>query len=87
MALIFAEALRPTRGTIRIVGVRWLLWIVAALPGIAAARATLDGAVANRPYFADAPDPLPLPELLGLLGELNAAVGALLVGLCALYDS
>ena len=80
MALIFLEATKPTRGTIRFVGLRWLLWIVAALPGIAAARGVLGDTVANRPYFAAAPDPLPLPKLLALLGELNAAVAALAAG-------
>ena len=76
MALIFFEALKPTRGTIRIVGLRWVLWIVSALPGVLAARATLESSVTNRPYFTDAADPLPLSHFGAALGELGAAVPA-----------
>ena len=74
------EALRPVRGSVRLIATRWVLAILAALPGIFAARAALDDSAGRQPWFADAPDPLPLPQMLEILGQLGPAVPVLMAG-------
>lgn len=74
------EALRPVRGSLRLIATRWVLAILAALPGIFAARAALDESAGRQPWFTDAPDPLPLPQLMEILGQLGPAMPVLLAG-------
>jgi len=74
------EALKPVRGSLRLIATRWMLAILAALPGIFAARAALDDSAGRQPWFADAPDPLPLPQLMEILGQLGPAVPVLMAG-------
>lgn len=74
------EALRPVRGSIRLIASRWVLAILAALPGILAARAALDESAGRQPWFTGAPDPLPLPQLGKILHELEPAVPVLMAG-------
>ena len=73
--------LRPARGSVRLIVLRWLLWIFAALPGIAVARGALGESIANRPHFTEAPDPLPFLEFARLITEIPGSVwGALAIG-------
>jgi len=59
---------------------RWLLFVVAALPGLAAGIDGVGKSVANRPYFAEAPDPLPMIPLMRLFDQIPGSVwGALLL--------
>lgn len=72
-------ALRPVRGSIRLMALRWLLFVAAALPALAVSLGGIRAEVANRSYFAAAPDPLPLIPLARLLERLPASIwGALL---------
>ena len=68
------EGLRPVPGSLRLVTLRWLLFIVAALPGLAVGVGAIGRTVANRPYFAEAPDPLPLVPLFRMLARIPGSV-------------
>jgi hypothetical protein len=78
-------ALRPVRGSGRLIAVRWALSIAAALPAMLATRATLDQVAGRQPWFTDAPDPLPLPQLVKILGQLGPAVPASVAGVIAAW--
>jgi hypothetical protein len=73
------QAVRPVPGSARLIVLRWVLSILAALPAIAAARGALSAA-AKEPWFTEAPDPLPLPQFFGVLGEIGPAVPVMLIG-------
>ena len=64
-------ALKPVRGSLRLIGMRLALSGLAALPAILAALGALEDPVGRRPFFADAPDPLPLLPTLAMLDELG----------------
>ena len=68
------EGLRPVSGSGRLLGLRWLLWIVAAAPGLALSLGGLGEGIADRPYFSEAPDPMPLFPLIRMLGEMPGAI-------------
>jgi len=74
------QGLQPVPGSVRLIALRWALSILAALPGIAAAKAALSGSVGSEPWFTEVPDPLPLPQFFGIPGEVGAAVPVLLIG-------
>ena len=74
------KALRPVPGSLRLICVRWVLSILAVLPGIATGKAALSESVGVRPWFAEAPDPLPLPQFFGMMEEIGSAVPVMLVG-------
>ena len=73
------EGLRPVPGSLTLMALRWLLFIAAALPGLAAAIGGIPKNIANRPYFAEAPDPLPMLPLLRLIGRIPGSVWGALV--------
>ena len=73
------DGLRPVRGSAKLITLRWLLFIGAALPGLAVAVGGIGKTLANRPYFAEAPDPLPLLPLLRMLGRLPGSIWGMLV--------
>jgi hypothetical protein len=55
-----------------------------ALPGLAVAVSSIGESVGNRPYFSEAPDPLPLIPLLHLIDRLPGPLwGALLLAAAA----
>jgi hypothetical protein len=70
--------LRPVAGSLRLIGLRWLLWILSALPGLVAAGAALERSIAERPYFVEAGDPLPLVTLSVLLRSVPEALWGVL---------
>ena len=80
--------LRPVPGSLRLMALRLLLFVVAALPGLAVGMGGIGRSLGNRPYFADAPDPLPMIHLMrftdglpgGVWGALVAAAGAAWLG-------
>ena len=72
------EALRWRPGSVRLMALRWLLFVVAALPVLAAGVGGIGDTLANRPYFAEAPDPLPLLPFFRMLGRMPGAVWGML---------
>ncbi len=75
--------LRPVPGSVQLMALRWLLFVVAALPGLAAAVAAIGQSIGNRPYFTEASDPLPMIPLIRLVDHLPGAVWAALVSTAA----
>jgi len=88
--MVVIEALKTVPGSRRLIAVRWLITVLAALPGMIGAGAALGDVFARRPFFADASDPLPLVEFFTLLGRIPGsawaalALGLLLAGLANL---
>ena len=72
------EGLRPMPGSVKLMALRWLLFVAAALPGLAAAIGGIGESIANRPYFAEAPDPLPMLPLIRMLDRLPGSVWGML---------
>ncbi len=71
--------LRPVRGSARLMALRWLLFVAAALPALVVSLRSLGAEIANRSYFSTAPDPLPMVPLGRLLDRLPGSIwGALL---------
>ena len=80
MSTPVVEALQPVPGSVRLIATRWLLSILAALPVMTAAKAALSDSVGKQPWFTEAPDPLPLPQFFGVMGEIGPAVPVMLFG-------
>lgn len=74
------EGWRPAPGSGRLILLRFLLSIVAGLPAMAVASGVLGEAVGRRPYFTEAPDPLPIPQLMGVIARIGPAWGAVAGG-------
>ncbi len=79
MSAPLIDGIKPVHGTLRLVGVRWVVSILAALPATMAAKGALSTA-ATRPWYTEAPDPLPLPQFFGVMGELGAVMPLVVVG-------
>ncbi len=80
------EGLRTVPGSARLMALRWLLFVAAALPGLASAVGGIGESIGNRPYFAEAPDPLPMLPLMRLIGRLPDSVwGTLLLAAVAAW--
>jgi hypothetical protein len=78
------QGLRPVAGSFRLIGLRWLLWILSALPGLVAASVALERSIAHRPYFIEAGDPLPFVPLAHLLRSLPGPLWGVLAAGAAL---
>jgi hypothetical protein len=85
MSAPILQALGPVPGSLRLIALRWALSILAALPGIAAAKAALSGSVGTQPFFTEAPDPLPLPQFLGVMSEVGAVIPVLFIGVVLVW--
>ena len=75
------ELLKPTAGTWRVVTSRWLLYMLATLPGLMVLTSHLDETVGKRPWFQDLQPPLDIlstkllvPEIADSVALLGAAV-------------
>lgn len=68
------DALRPVPGSLRLMALRWLLFVVTALPALGAVLAGFGDGVADRPYFTESPDPLPIVALARLIARLPGGV-------------
>ena len=73
------QGLRPVPGSYKLMALRWLLFVAAALPVLGAAMGGIGDGLADRPYFADAPDPLPLAPLMRMLGRVPGPVWGMLL--------
>lgn len=75
------EGLRPVTGSFVLIGLRWLLWILTALPGVMAGAAGMAEDGARRPFFTEAARPFPIIELSEWLRDLPGGMfGLLLAG-------
>lgn len=75
-AWLRAAGLLP--GSLKLIFARWLLGIVAMLPGTLAGISALSTGPAADPYFSDAPQPLPLLVFIEFVGRLPGAMWGLL---------
>jgi hypothetical protein len=82
MALIQStlNMIRPTVGTWRVVLSRWILYVVATLPGLAALTIHLEQTVGLRPWFQGLETPLDVLSLKFLLAELSGGLPLLMLG-------
>ena len=78
MALV--EMLKPTQGTLRVVVSRWLLYMLAMLPGMLAMSRHLNEAIGKRPWFQDLQTPLDTLSTRFVLSNVGDGVGLLLAG-------
>lgn len=75
-----AEILKPTAGTWRVVISRWLLYVLATLPGMLSLTRHLDDTIGIRPWFQDRQMPLDTLSVKLLLAELGDGVALLAAG-------
>lgn len=78
MALI--ETLKPTAETWRVVFSRWLLYVLAMLPGMLSLTRHLDSTIGVRPWFQDLQTPLDVLSVKFLLAELSGGIALLAAG-------
>lgn len=83
MALV--ELLKPTQGTLRVVGSRWLLYMLAMLPGMFAMSSHLDEVIGKRPWFQDLQPPLDYVPTRMVIANLGDGVGLLLAGVVLIW--
>jgi len=74
------EILKPIPGTWRVVASRWLLYVLAALPGMLALNRHLDETVGVRPWFHDQQLPLDTLATKLLVAEIGDGVALLAAG-------
>jgi len=72
--------IRPTAGTWRVVLSRWIIYVAATLPGLAALTFHLKQTVGLRPWFQDLETPLDALGLKLLLAELFGGLPLLMLG-------
>lgn len=70
------DALRPVPGSLRLVGLRWMLWLLSAIPGTTVAMRVLGSGIGRSPHYAEAPDPFPFFTVLGWLDGVPGSVWA-----------
>lgn len=78
MAMI--DLLKPVSGTWRVVGARWLLYMLAMLPGMLSLSRHLNETIGTRPWLQDLQAPLDTLPLKFVLAELNDGTGLLMAG-------
>jgi hypothetical protein len=71
------ELLKPTSGTWRVVTSRWLLYMLATLPGMMALTSHLDETIGKRPWFQDLQPPLDTLSTKLLVAEIGDGVALL----------
>jgi hypothetical protein len=81
---VWLEAARPVRGSPRLILLRWLLWIAAALPGVALGTGGLAEGPAAASSLAGAPQPFPLVDLVRFVTRVPSFVWAVSFGGMAL---
>ena len=81
--MVVMELLKPTSGTWRVVTSRWLLYMLATLPGLMALTNHLDETVGKRPWFQDLQPPLDILSTKLLVSEI--ADGVALLGAAVVF--
>ncbi|HNP34275.1 MAG TPA: hypothetical protein PKK10_00370 [Woeseiaceae bacterium] len=79
------KLLMPTAGTWRVVLSRWLLYMIATLPGMASLSRHLNETVGVRPWFQDLTTPLDILSVKFLLAELGEGVALLVAGVIIIF--
>ncbi|MGI9200493.1 MAG: hypothetical protein ACR2QL_05510 [Woeseiaceae bacterium] len=74
------ELLKPTTGTWRVVGARWLLYMLAVLPGMMSLGRHLDDKIGTRPWFHDLQTPLSTLSTKFVVAEIGGGVALLGAG-------
>ncbi|UQA61195.1 hypothetical protein [Polyangium aurulentum] len=80
MALIrtnrpFLDALRPTRGSLRVVAWRWAFALLTSLPGVLMAVVGVSREAARRPYYTEVRGPMPGYHFARILEESTGILG------------
>lgn len=83
MALI--RLLKPVQGTFRVVVSRWLLYMLAMLPGMWSLSMHLNEAVGKRPWFHDLQPPLDALSTRIVLTQLGDGVALLIAGVAVIW--
>lgn len=83
MALV--ELLKPTTGTWRVVGTRWLLYMLAVLPGMLSLSRHLNDTIGTRPWFHELQPPLETLSTKFVLAEIGDGAGLLGAGLAIIW--
>jgi len=79
IAKTFAELIKPTKGTWRVVFARWGLYVLAILPGLLVLTRELNESVGRRPYFQELQLPLGVLDVRLLSAELFGSGAAILM--------
>jgi hypothetical protein len=74
------DLLKPTTGTWRVVGSRWLLYMLATLPGTVFLTRHLNETIGTRPWFQDLQPPLATLSTKFVVAELGDGVALLAAG-------
>jgi len=83
MAVI--ELLKPVSGTWRVVGARWLLYMLAVVPGMLALSKHLDSTIGIRPWFQDLQPPLSTLSAGLAMAELSDGLALLGAGAAIIW--
>ena len=83
--MVLVELLKPTQGTLRVVASRWLIYMLAMLPGLLAMSRHLNEAVGKRPWFQDLQPPLDTLSTRFVLSNVNDGVPLLLAGVALIW--
>ena len=83
MAMI--ELLKPTTGTWRVVGARWLLFMLAVVPGLLTLSSHLDAEIGTRPWFHELQPPLTMLSTKFVIAELGEGLGLLGAGAALIW--
>lgn len=79
------KLLKPTAGTWRVVGSRWLLYMLAMLPGTMSLTRHLNETIGMRPWFHDLQPPLATLPTKFVIAELGDGVALLAAGALVIW--
>ena len=83
MALV--ELLKPTHGTLRVVASRWLLYMLAVLPGMWSLSSHLNEVIGKRPWFHDLQPPLETLSARFVMANLGDGLALLGAGVAVIW--
>ena len=83
MAMI--DLLKPTAGTWRVIGARWLLYMLAMLPGTLSLSRHLNETIGTRSWLQELQPPLDTLSLKFVMAQLSDGVGLLMAGVFVIW--